>query len=251
MRAFLFFSFVCFFLISCKKKTEDFTSAAMSEYLPLQVGKSITYRLDSLVFKNFGTVEETHSYQEKHVVDALMPDGLGRPSYRVYRFTRDTAGLQPWVSAGSYFITQQDVTTEVIENNMRFVKLVYPIANGHTWKGNEFLADNPFKSLYSFENDDDIADWDYTYDNTDETIALNGQTIEHVLTVDGVDRSFNVPVTNTTGYGSIDFMQDKYAKGIGLVYQEFIMWDYQPPNGVNSSGFKTGFGVKRSMIAHN
>ncbi|HWJ92987.1 MAG TPA: hypothetical protein VNR87_17860 [Flavisolibacter sp.] len=251
MRAFIFLFTASLLLISCKKKTEDFTSPEMSEYLPLQTGKFITYRLDSLVFKNFGSVAETHSYQEKHVVDAIVPDGLGRPSYRIYRFTRDTAGTQPWVSSGTYYITPAKTTTEVIENNMRFVKLVYPIAEGHTWKGNEYLGDNPFKSLYSFENDDDIEDWDYTYGNTDETIALNGQTIQHVMTVNGIDRSFNAPVTNTTGYGSLDFMQDKYAKGIGLVYQEFTMWDYQPPNGVNSSGFKTGFGVKRSMIAHN
>ena len=83
------------FLVSCDEK-EELTSEPMSDYLPLATGKYITYRLDSLVYTNFGRTTEIHKYQVKHQVDAIINDNLGRPSYRVYRFTRDTAGLGPW-----------------------------------------------------------------------------------------------------------------------------------------------------------
>jgi hypothetical protein len=96
-----------------------------------------------------------------------------------------------------------------------------------------------------------MSDWEYTYSSLGESIVLNGQPINDVLTVDGIDLSSNVPVTDLNSYGFIDYMQDKYAKGIGLIYQEFIMWDYQPPNGTVTTGYKTGFGIKRSMIDHN
>ncbi|MEJ0102227.1 MAG: hypothetical protein WDO19_06580 [Bacteroidota bacterium] len=43
---------------SCKKQTETYTSDQLSDYLPLEVGKYITYRLDSTVFLNFGKKEE-------------------------------------------------------------------------------------------------------------------------------------------------------------------------------------------------
>jgi hypothetical protein len=253
MRAsrFSLFLLIAIGLFSCKKKTEEFSSAPLSDYIPLQVGHSITYRLDSVVFKSFGTVTEVHSYQEKHVVDALLPDGLGRPSYRIFRYLRDTSGTSPWTPVGTYFITPLTNSTEVIENNLRFMKLTLPIAEEHSWKGNEFLPDDPYSPLYNFENDDEMSDWDYTYGNLDESVVLNGKTIDHVLTVNGVDQSDNVPIVNQTGYGSIDFMQDKYAKGIGLVYQRFIMWEYQPPNGINPVGAKTGFELTRSMIDHN
>ena len=81
-------------------------------------------------------------------------------------------------------------------------------------------------------------------------MTINGHTFS-VITVDGIDRSSNVPVVDPTIFGSIDYQQYKYAKGLGLVYQQWIMWDYQPPNGVSPTGFKTGFGIKRSMIDHN
>src|SRR6478672_9108651 len=86
----------CIVFFGCHKKTEEFTSAPLSDYLPLQVGKYITYRLDSTVFTNFGTVTVVNSYQEKHVIDSKFTDASGRDSYRIFRFIRDTAGTQLW-----------------------------------------------------------------------------------------------------------------------------------------------------------
>ena len=52
---------------------------------------------------------------------------------------------------------------------------------------------------------------------------------------------------------SVEFFpkKDRYARGIGLVYQEFIMWEYQPPHENVPVGQTTGFGIRRSMIDHN
>ncbi|HLG39444.1 MAG TPA: hypothetical protein VI461_07240, partial [Chitinophagaceae bacterium] len=68
--------------ISCSKK-EEFTSEPLSDYIPLQTGKYITYRLDSMVFTNFGRNTEIHRYQVKHEIDAELTDNLGRPAWRV------------------------------------------------------------------------------------------------------------------------------------------------------------------------
>src|SRR5215207_8327818 len=89
------FSFL-FFITSCKKETEVFTTESIPDYLPLTVGKYITYRLDSTVFTNFGKNQEIHKYQVKHVVDIQTTDNLGRRSYRILRYLRDSAGNQPW-----------------------------------------------------------------------------------------------------------------------------------------------------------
>src|SRR4051812_34002609 len=101
----------------CKRATEEITSEPLSDYMPLEVGKYITYRLDSTVFTSFGTNVEIHSYQEKNVVDAQFKDLLDRPSYRVLRYLRDAAGTGPWTQAGSYYITPAGQTMEVIEHN--------------------------------------------------------------------------------------------------------------------------------------
>jgi hypothetical protein len=53
-------------------------------------------------------------------------------------------------------------------------------------------------------------------------------------------------------YGTSNLLVEKYAKGIGLVYQELIMWEYQYKMTNNADdGYKTGFAIKRRMINHN
>ncbi|HEY0354721.1 MAG TPA: hypothetical protein VGC29_00875, partial [Flavisolibacter sp.] len=79
-------------LFSCKKKTEEFQTDSLLDYVRLQTGKYITYNLDSTVFVNFGRNTEVHSYQEKHLVDAQVSDNLGRTGYRIFRYLRDPQG---------------------------------------------------------------------------------------------------------------------------------------------------------------
>jgi hypothetical protein len=56
------------------------------------------------------------------------------------------------------------------------------------------------------------------------------------------------PYKNDLPFGNTTYSIEKYAKGIGLIYQEFIMWVYQPDQ---VSPYKIGIGIKRSMIDHN
>ncbi|MDB5196688.1 MAG: hypothetical protein JWP88_1059, partial [Flaviaesturariibacter sp.] len=207
---------------ACKEEKEDLQIAAATDFYPTQVGKFITYRLDSMVFTQQGRREEMHVYQQKDVVDAAITDGQGRPSYRVYRFLRDSAGTQPWYSAGTYIVTPSLGSIEVQDNNMRTVRLISPVKKDQTWKGGRFLGTEPYSSAFLFSNDDDIGDWDYTISQTGETVQLNGKTYTDVVTVDQVDESFNVPVTAPGSFASRSFSRDKFAKGLGLIYQEYI-----------------------------
>jgi hypothetical protein len=247
----------CFVFFSCNRETEQLQMEPLSDYVPLQVGKYLTYRLDSTVFTNFGTAVAVRSFQEKHIVDAKITDALGRDSYRILRFTRDTAGIQPWAPAGIYSITPTDNTIEIIENNMRFIKLVKPVKQDNSWKGNRYLADDAFSPSYNFSIvDAGMEDWDYTYTSMGDAVTIKGKTYNDVLTVDAVDVVDNAneskyTVLNPASVASVNHVQDKYAKNLGLVYQKFIMWEYQPPNGSNQTGAKVGFGIDRSIIDHN
>jgi hypothetical protein len=251
MRAVIFFFssiiLLSFGIISCKKQTTEVPSLTISQLLPLQPGKYIIYRTDSTVYTNFGTTEEIHSYEEMQIVDAQITDNKGRPTYRIYSYLRDTAETQPWTPSETFFITPTSKTAEVVENNLRWVKLALPANTGYTWNGNTYLPDNPFQDTYNFNNDDDINTWTYTYENIDTSLTLNGQQLSHVVVVNGVNETTNVPITDPNGYASLNFMQEYYAKDIGLVSQQFMMWEYQPRNG----GYKVGFGVKRTMLNHN
>jgi len=236
---------------SCGKKTEDYISETIADYAPAIVGKYITYRLDSTVYTNAGRTEEIHKYQEKHIIDAAITDNIGRPSFRVIRYLRDSAGIQPWVVKGTYLITPLTDQVEVIEDNLRFIKLHMPFKVNVDWKGNKYLNSDPYASLYTFSNDDNMNDWDYNFEQFDASASVGGQNINDVFTVTQVDESLNAPVTDTHGYGFKNYSLEKYGKNIGMVYREYILWEYEPNTGNPGGGYKTGFGVKMWMIDHN
>jgi hypothetical protein len=245
-------------LFSCKDEKEEFSTEKINDYLPVVTGKYITYRLDSLVFTRFDQVAEIHKYQVKHVVDALITDNLGRPSYRVYKFIRDSVNTsswtpaQPWVPAGSYFITPLSDQLELIEDNLRFIKLHLPIKDGFSWKANAFLPNKPYATKYFFSNDNDIQDWDSHYDGTPTSFSYRGINYADVLTVASLDSSHNIPVTLPGSFGYKTKVLDKYAKNIGMVYRDYILYEYQPdPNPGGPNYAYRGFGVTMWMIDHN
>ena len=241
------------FLISCTREVEEYTTERLSDYIPLQVGKYITYRVDSTVFTNFGRNEETHKYQVKHVIDAQINDNLGRPSYRVYRYIsniNDTLGTPSvWNPNRSYFITPLNQQVEVIEDNLRFLKMHLPITIGFNWKGNAYLPGDPYGLIFSFSNDDGMADWDYNFDKFETSFSYRGKNYMNVYTVESADESLNVPITNPNAYASLTRSVEKYAKNIGLVYREYVLWEYQPNTG-GSGAYKNGFGIKMWMVAN-
>ncbi len=254
---FILIAFVAVSLFSCNEK-EEFTSEKISDYLPVTPGKYITYRLDSLVFTQFDRVAEIHKYQVKHVVDAQIADNLGRPSYRIYRYIRDSVNAsswtaaQPWIPAGSYFITPLSDQLELVEDNLRFIKMHMPIKNGFSWKGNRYLPTDPYGTKYFFSNDDNMEDWDFYYDGGPASFSYRNISYADVQTVEQADETFNIPVTLPTAYGSKSRSVEKYSKNIGLVYREYTLYEYQPdpsPGGPNYA--YRGFGITMWMIDHN
>jgi len=236
---------------SCSEKKEEWMATEpVSDYLPLEVGKYITYRVDSLVPNPlFNATLETHSYQVKHVVDAQVPDNLGRPSYRIFRFKRNADGTGPWSAAGSYFITPLTNQIETVETNLRFIKLREPMREGFSWKGNAYLPENPFQALgYNITVDNSMGTWDYTYDLFEPETQINGQTYNDVWTVEQVDESQGDPDQFPDVYANRTRFVEKYAKNVGLVYRQLILWEYE----VNlARPAFNGFGITMWMIDHN
>jgi hypothetical protein len=237
-------------LFACNKN-EQFTTAALSDYMPLATGKYITYRLDSMVFTNFGRSTEIHKYEVKHQIDALITDNLGRPAYRVFRYIRDTTGTQSWQPSGSYFITPLSDQIEVSEDNLRFIKLHLPFRDAFSWKGNKYLPTDPYGSFYNFSNDDNMEDWDFYYNGEPGSFSYRNNNYTDVYTVEEADESFNVPITSPTSYAARSRSVEKYGKNIGLVYREYELWEYQPNTGGSGGPYKTGFGITMWMTGHN
>jgi hypothetical protein len=234
-------------LLTHCKKTDEFSSPPLQDYLNLEVGKYIIYRLDSTQFTNFGQTTIYIHYQAKDEIDAAIVDNLGRPALRVIRYLRDTAGLGPWVPNSTYMIVPTEKVVEVIEDNFRYQKLMLPINEGFNWKGNTYISlySNDLSWEYRY-----LDDWDYTYESINAPFTVfNDQVVDSTITVNQRDEVSGHP-TDPNYYSEVNYSLEVYGKGLGLVFKDFLHWEYQPPTGGNP-GYKLGYGIKLNMISHN
>lgn len=230
---------------SCKKKTASLDTASIHDYYPVEVGKFITYNLDSTVFINFGQKDTVIHYQVKDVVDAAITDNIGRPSYRVIRYLRQT-DTAPWIASITYMVTPTEKAIEVVENNLRFIKLMMPVRQGFSWKGNSHI------DTYSPDLDlRYLDDWDYIYDSVGMPLTINGLALDSTLKVFERDELLGQdPSIPGTQYAERNYAVEKYASGIGLVYRELLHWEYQGAQ-PGREAYYEGYGIKMTITGHN
>jgi hypothetical protein len=243
----LFFSVIILLIIaSCKKTTATFQTEPLTDYWQLASGKYITYRLDSTVFVNFGTQSVVNSYLAKDVVDTTITDNLGRPSWRVIRTLNDTTGSGDWAPNETYMVTPTKQDVEVVENNMRYIKMVSPITNGYSWSGNSYID----VTSDTFNVVNYLQGWNYTYDSVGMPFNTIFGTVANTVTVQQRNEVIGDP-TDPTVYSEINYSEEVYGKGIGLIYKNFYHAEFQPPNGGTSVGSWSGYGLKLNMVDHN
>jgi len=230
---------------SCKKQTDNFSSPALTSYYPLQVGKYITYQLDSTVFINFGQRDTIISYQVQDIIDAEITDNLGRPAFRVIRYIRKNS-TDSWTPNNTFMVVPTDNSVEFIENNLRFQKLKLPVKDGFSWKGNSFIDTYSLNSEVKY-----LDDWDYTYDSVNVPLTIGTQNFDSTLKVSQRDEFLGQdPGEPGTQYAEKNYGVEKYATNVGLVYKEFIHWEYQGAQ-PGKPAYYLGYGIKLTIIDHN
>ena len=123
----------------------------------MHVGNYIIYRMDSLKFFNVGSQDSVISYHAKEVVDDTITDNIGRLSYRVIRYLSDTNEMAPWTPSIAYMVTPLTGSVEVVENNLRFIKMVTPVQDGINWLGNSYIDTKSDNSPVPY-----MDGWNYT-----------------------------------------------------------------------------------------
>jgi hypothetical protein len=199
--------------------------------------------MDSLKYINVGSADTVIRYLAKEVVEDSITDNVGRPSYRVVRYLSDTTGSSGWTASIAYMVTPLQGSVEVVENNLRFIKMITPVQDGISWLGNAYIDTKSDNSLVSY-----MDGWNYTYANTGLPYDVIAGTIPETLTVNEAD--------DVTGLGDGSYTQtvysaEIYGKNIGLIYKKFLYSVYQSPNVEYPSGATIGYGLTFNMVSHN
>ena len=235
---------ICFGLMlsSCTKTQLENTppTIAMSNYYPLTVGKWINYRLDSTVYTSLNTIKTVRTYYILDSIEAKITDNNGKDVYRIRRMMRDNIDTTRWKDNATFLVTPSSTSIIFTENNLKFTKLVNPVREFYTWKGNNAI--NVWDNFLRF-----YENWDYTYENVGLSKTINNVNFPETITVNQIDQTNGDP-NNKNYYYSVTQSSEIYAKGIGLVYKNFLYEVWQP----TAKNYESNcYGIKLTIKGHN
>lgn len=215
-------------LQACSSKKEDLNAPPLADYFPLEVGKYITYRLDSTVLTQFGADTVVRRYRVMDKIDAKITDDAGRTGYRIFRSITDSAGTGTFTPSGTFeAIAQGTDWIEKVENNLRFVKLRFPVIENFQWAGNTFIDATSSNSDVPY-----MLGWQYTYLNVGQPFTVRGRTFDNTVTVLQKEEEESPPGPfSRDQYKQWNYSVEVYAKGVGLIYKHFNhkTWQLDPP----------------------
>jgi hypothetical protein len=210
-------------------------------YIPLEIGKYITYAVDSFYWDETLCLKITRSSQHQHLVTDTFRDNQGRLSYVINVLERKNDSAL-YRSGDVFYITPAAEQMEYVEKNIRFMRLINPVKNGQTWLGNRLLP----------ADDQDFAwlkGWNYTYKNVLEPYDNGKMKFDNTITVQETDQVLNNPETQPNDYAYLLQSKTVYAYRVGMIYREYAYWIYDPVPFVKSC--RKGVGVTMRAIEHN
>ncbi|MEI6508982.1 MAG: hypothetical protein WCO54_10910 [Bacteroidota bacterium] len=128
------------FMFSCSSNKDDGSSIDLGyNYFPVEAGHVWIYDVDSFGYDNNtdSTVIDTTYYQYKEATSESMIDDIGKPAIKVERYFRKHDS-DTWQSANTWIMSRDNLRAQKVQDNIRYVKLVFPLNASKTWDGNMF-----------------------------------------------------------------------------------------------------------------
>jgi hypothetical protein len=210
MSRYLFILCLSFFLFACKKETETVALNYDYSYMPLEIGNYIIYKGDSIIYNYFfSQVKRTRSFYVKESIKDTSRDNLNRLRYELSVSIRfDTT--ENWGVEKIHYIVPNKNSIEKVEDNLRYIKLIFPNNIEDTWNPNKYITQ---KIPYIFQ-----------LDTTLNIINTKAKIISKDILYTNSYRNFDSTLTtiNLIDSSAVDLYKvtEKYAKNVGLVYFE-------------------------------
>jgi hypothetical protein len=227
-------------LTACKKEIIPNDNILLGkEYFPITKDHTIEYAIDSIIYNDFNKSTDTFRMQFKDVIGESFYDNEGRESYVVNRYSRqDDTYL--WKDLMTFYATKTNFRVEVVENNLRMIKLVFPVKLKTYWSGNIYIPaqiDDKLKWLWN---------WNYTYTYINQPFNTGLASFSNTIEVIGINDSTNNPEQFPDAIANKTYSKEVYAKNVGLIYRELTNWEYQPDGSRYRNGFTTIYRAIRS-----
>lgn len=187
------------FCISCDKENGIPNANIDYSYFPSDTGIWINYNITEINIDVAVNKYDTTNYQLKEYFESKFYDNEGNESIRIERFIRENEN-NSWEIKDVWYATLLTVSAQRIEENIRYVKLIFPVELNSSWNGN----------IYNIYSDDQP---DYSYTSIDAPIIINSFNFDSVAIITQTDDESIFEKLYKT---------EKYAKNIGLIEKTLI-----------------------------
>ena len=203
LAATLFFALI-YVLVSCKNSTlEPNLQQVGYTYFPVEKGQYKVYKVEESTLK-YPNIKDTVAYLIKESVSDSFASPNGELAYRIirYRFS-DTNKVANYLTLNwrtdSVWSVRRGANTAIrTENNVAYLKLIFPIKEGTNWNVNQF-------NEWGSSNPETYRVRDYN-----KPFQVEGRRYNNTLKV--LQRFDNSCLAN-------DQRSEIYADGVGLIYK--------------------------------
>ncbi len=191
-------------LSACKTKTAANPDFAY-DYMPLEIGRYSIYDADSLVYDKFSNSKRNYKFQIKEKIEGRFKDNTGQDFYKVGRYKKKQDSLGNFLDSSFllktiYTIAIVQNNLQIVEDNQKYVRLVFPPNINQTWNGNVY---------------NNKGEQNYFIQSLNENLSLNNKMYTDVCQVVEIKSNPEIKIFKKYSYTT-------YAKNIGIVERYLI-----------------------------
>ena len=194
--------FILLYALSCteeNRQTINFSSIGHN-YYPDSTGNWIVYEVEQIIIDAPSARFDTTHFFIKEVIAEKYYDAENRPTIRIERYYKENPNGN-WKILDVWAANKLNTSLQIVEENIRYIKLVFPPALYKRWDGNAF---NMLDSLHNEY---------YEITQIDLPEEINNISFDSVL---------HVTQRNEESLIHKEYAVEKYAKNTGLVYKKDI-----------------------------
>lgn len=199
---------------SCGKDFINDPQSLGLQFYPVEIGNSWTYRMDSIIYDDEGlNIYETTSFMKEEIIEKTI-DAAGDSTY-ILQVSKRRDETLAWQVTDLYYLYKDDQKLKRVEENLSFLKLVFPTTIGSNWNGNQF--DENLEVLVAGDVVNVFQNWgDYRIKDKVNDFPVSGAVYDNVLVIEQADESNNIQQRYSFEY---------YKENIGLIMREMKIKD--------------------------
>ncbi len=213
------------------------------EYYPVEQGKFWLYRVDSTLvpgptMDNFTST----SFIREEITDSFI-NSQGDTTFILQRSISDTRdGV--FRTTDRWTIEKTESTVIRVEENLQFLKIVFPVTRGDVWQGNRF--DERTTETVAQNIVEVYKAWESEVLNKAAMINANGVAYTDVLEIQHADFETEIELRQAKEY---------YAPGVGMILRELSILDTQCFAACAGDPWiekaERGFELRQELLEHN